>query len=71
MVGTDLPILVAPWVKPVLRKHPAHDESIQRLTGTGLLVMDPDAVTVRADDGLATFIWSEITSALRDLNGDT
>ncbi|GAA2788518.1 hypothetical protein GCM10010470_23930 [Saccharopolyspora taberi] len=46
-----------------LAQHPAFAESIQRLTGIGISVMDPDAVTVRADDGLATFVWAEIISA--------
>lgn len=71
MVGTDVPFLAVPCVKTVLRKHPAYDDSIERLTGMGVSVMDPDAVTVRADDGLATFVWSEITSALSDLSSPT
>ena len=68
MVGTDVPILAVPCVKTVLRKHPAYGESLQRLTSVGVSVMDSDAVTVRAEDGLATFVWPEVTSALNDLS---
>ncbi|MEB3368901.1 flavoprotein [Saccharopolyspora mangrovi] len=69
MLGADVPILAVPCVKSVLRKHPAYDESIRRLTGCGVSLLDPDAVTVRADDGLATFAWPQITAALSELNG--
>lgn len=68
MLGTDVPILVVPCVKSVLRKHPAYDESIQRLIDVGVTVLDTDTVTVRADDGLMTFVWAEITAALSDLS---
>jgi len=30
-------------------------------------MMDPDAVTVRSEDGLATFDWPQILSALDDV----
>jgi phosphopantothenoylcysteine synthetase/decarboxylase len=64
VLGTDLPIVAAPCVKPVLRKHPAYDESVGRLTCAGVSMMDPDAVTTRADDGLATFEWQRILMML-------
>ncbi|MCA1678452.1 MAG: flavoprotein [Actinobacteria bacterium] len=67
MLGTDVPILVAPCVKNELRRHPAYDESVARLTNAGVSVMDPDVVTVRAEDGLATFDWPQILSALDDV----
>jgi phosphopantothenoylcysteine synthetase/decarboxylase len=67
ILGTDVPILAVPCVNPVLRKHPAYDESVTRLTSTGVSMMDPDDVTTRADDGLATFSWSEILTALNAL----
>jgi hypothetical protein len=47
-----------------LRTHPAYDESVARLTRAGVCLMDPDAVTVRAEDGLATFDWPQILSTL-------
>ncbi|MBB5156082.1 hypothetical protein BJ970_003616 [Saccharopolyspora phatthalungensis] len=71
MIGTDVPIIAVPCVKSVLRKHPAYQESITRLTAIGVSMMKPDAVTTRADDGLATFIWSEIISVLSALNSPT
>jgi phosphopantothenoylcysteine synthetase/decarboxylase len=67
MLGTDVPILAAPCVKAVLRTHPAYDESVARLTRFGVSMMDPDAVTMRADDGLATFAWPQILSTLDDV----
>jgi phosphopantothenoylcysteine synthetase/decarboxylase len=67
ILGTDVPILAVPCVKPVLRKHPAYDESVTRLRRTGVSMMDPDAVTTRAADGLATFSWSEILTSLNVL----
>ncbi|MBE9372976.1 flavoprotein [Saccharopolyspora sp. HNM0983] len=69
MLGADVPVLTVPCVKTVLRKHPAYAESIRRLTGAGATVLNSDAVTVKAEDGLATFRWAEITSALHELTG--
>ena len=67
MLGSDVPIVAAPCVKAVLRTHPAYDESVARLTRAGVCLMDPDAVTVRAEDGLATFDWPQILSTLDDV----
>jgi phosphopantothenoylcysteine decarboxylase len=67
MLGTEVPIVAAPCVKAVLRTHPAYDESVARLTRAGVCLMDPDAVTVRAEDGLATFDWPLILSTLDDV----
>lgn len=67
MIGTDVAVLAVPCVKPVLRKHPAYNDSIARLTGIGVSIMDPDSVTARAGDGLATFVWAQIIAALNDL----
>jgi phosphopantothenoylcysteine decarboxylase len=66
MLGTGVPIIAAPCVKPVLRQHPAYPRSIARLTNAGVIVLDPDAVTICAEDGLATFDWPQITAALHD-----
>lgn len=67
MLGTDVPILAVPCVKAALRKHPAYNESIARLTSAGVSIMDPDAVTTRADDGLVTFTWPKIVHAINEL----
>lgn len=67
MLGTEVPILAAPCVKTELRRHPAYDESVARLTNAGVSMMDPDAVTIRAQDGLATFDWPQIVSTLDDV----
>ncbi|MGW4400397.1 flavoprotein [Amycolatopsis nivea] len=66
MLGAGVPIVVVPCVKAMLRRHPAYGASIARLANAGASIMDPDAVTVRADDGLATFDWPQIVTALRD-----
>lgn len=68
IVGTGVPVLAAPCAKAPLRKHPAYGASVQRLTGLGVSVVDPEAVTTRAGDGSVTFAWSTITSALNELN---
>ncbi|NKQ51969.1 hypothetical protein HFP15_03630 [Amycolatopsis sp. K13G38] len=46
---------------------PAYHDSITRLARSGVPIMDPDDVTTRADDGLATFEWSKIHAAIKDL----
>lgn len=66
MLGAGVPIIAAPCVKPVLRKHPAYTESIARLANTGVTLLDPDTITTRADDGLAAFDWPLILAALHD-----
>ncbi len=67
MLGTGIPVIAVPCVKAVLRKHPAYAPSISRLTEAGVTVLDPDAVTTRGDDGLATFNWPRINAALHEV----
>jgi phosphopantothenoylcysteine synthetase/decarboxylase len=71
MLGTGVPIVAAPCVKSVLRQHPAYQPSIARLRSAGVDVLDPDAITTRAADGLATFRWAQIAAALRDATRST
>lgn len=66
MLATGVPIIAAPCIKPTLRQHPAYPHSIAQLTAAGVIVLDPDAITTRADNGLATFDWPQISSALHD-----
>lgn len=66
MLGTGVPIVAAPCVKSVLRRHPAYGPSLARLRSAGVNVLDPDAITIRAADGLATFKWAHIAAALHD-----
>jgi len=66
MLGAEVPIVAAPCVKPVLRQHPAYADSISRLRNAGVVLLDPDAITRRAEDGLATFDWLQVIAALRD-----
>ncbi|OXM44132.1 flavoprotein [Amycolatopsis alba] len=65
MLGTDVPIVAAPCVKPALRRHPAYADSVTRLTEAGVTLLDPDTITTRVEDGLATFDWSYLISSLR------
>lgn len=69
ILGTGVPIVAAPCVKSVLRQHPAYEPSLLRLRSAGVNVLDPDAITIRAADGLATFKWEQIAAALRDATG--
>ncbi|WP_158851142.1 flavoprotein [Saccharothrix deserti] len=64
LLGAEIPIIAAPCVKALLRKHPAYADSVERLTQCGVVMLDPDAVTTRAEDGLATFDWTQILSAV-------
>lgn len=58
------PIVAAPCAKASLRAHPAYEPSIQVLAGAGVIVIDQDKVVERGSDGLATFQWQSILSAL-------
>ncbi|XVV02692.1 flavoprotein [Actinosynnema sp. CA-248983] len=69
LLSAELPILAAPCVKALLRAHPAYGESIARLTGAGVTVLDPDAITGRGPDGLAAFDWPLIAGELTRLTG--
>ncbi len=64
MLGADVPIIAVPCVKAVLRRHPAYQDSVERLRAAGVFLMDPGAVTTHGEDGLATFHWSQILSVL-------
>ncbi|MFD8496025.1 flavoprotein [Amycolatopsis sp. NPDC059657] len=65
MLGSDVPIIAAPCVKAALRKHPAYGESVATLGEAGVEMLDPDAVGFRADDGLMTLDWRQISEALK------
>ena len=64
LLCTEVPIVAAPCVKAVLREHPAYADSVARLTSAGVSMLDPDAVKARGEEGLATFDWAQILSAL-------
>ncbi|MFE9751402.1 flavoprotein [Saccharothrix saharensis] len=66
MISTDVPIIAAPCVKPLLRQHPAYATSIDTLTKAGVTMLDPDTVTTRTTDGLTTFHWAMISRVLTD-----
>jgi phosphopantothenoylcysteine synthetase/decarboxylase len=70
LLGADIPIIAAPCVKALLRKHPAYADSVKRLTQCGVVMLDPDAVTTRAENGLAAFDWAQILSAVAASTSD-
>lgn len=65
-LGLDLPVVAAPVVKAALRKHPAYDASVAMLQHAGVTIIDPDAVTIRRDDGTVTSDWAMILDRLED-----
>ncbi|WP_418155358.1 flavoprotein [Actinoalloteichus caeruleus] len=68
MLGVEVPVLAVPCVKASLREHPAYGGSVARLVGAGVVMVDPDSVTVRDEDGLMMFDWKRILSRLRRLH---
>lgn len=64
-LGFGVPIVAAPCVKATLRKHPAYDRSVRLLSAHGVVFLEPDEITYRASDGLATFRWDHLLSAVR------
>ncbi|MGH2941381.1 MAG: flavoprotein [Solirubrobacteraceae bacterium] len=66
LLCTDVPIVAAPCVKATLREHPAYRDSVTRLAQAGVFMLDPDKVKASTGDGLATFDWAQILSALDD-----
>ncbi|MDQ2584058.1 flavoprotein [Saccharothrix yanglingensis] len=67
LLATDVPILVVPCVKQLLRDHPAYTASVAALTAMHVAFMDPDQVTTRSPDGLATFHREQITTTFARL----
>jgi phosphopantothenoylcysteine synthetase/decarboxylase len=67
LLGVDIPTIAAPCIKSALQQHPAYSDSTRRLTECGVTVMNPELITTRDDDGLATFEWARI---LQEINTD-
>jgi phosphopantothenoylcysteine synthetase/decarboxylase len=65
LLGVDIPMIAAPRMKSALRRHPAYIDSTRRLTECGVTVMDPEFITTRDDDGLASFEWARILQEIR------
>ncbi|WP_425286482.1 flavoprotein [Actinopolyspora xinjiangensis] len=58
LLVSGVPTTAAPCVKPVLRQHPAYPANVRLLAEAGIRLLDPDALTSRGTDGLATFDWN-------------
>ncbi|MGJ7908207.1 flavoprotein [Actinopolyspora sp. H202] len=58
LLVSGVPTTAAPCVKPVLRRHPAYPASTRSLAEAGVRLLDPDTLTSRGGDGLATFDWN-------------
>ena len=52
LLGAGIRVIAAPCIKSTLRRH--------RLSKCGVTVMDPEVITNRDDEGLATFEWTRI-----------
>ena len=59
-IGLRLPVIVAPYVKPVLAAHPAFGESLARLARWGVRVLPNEAIRT----GSTRFDWSPVVAAL-------
>lgn len=70
LLGADVPIVAAPCVKELLRRHPAHEASIKLLSDAGVRFVDPDAVTYQGENGLAAFDWQAVLRAFEQAAGD-
>lgn len=66
-IGLGLPVLAAPVIKAALRTHPAYSASIATLRSANAHIMDPDAVTIRREDGTVTADWRAIARNLDQL----
>ncbi|GAA2685822.1 MULTISPECIES: flavoprotein [Actinosynnema] len=69
LLCAEAPIIAAPCAKASLREHPAYADSVERLSRNGVVVLDPEAITLRTDSGLATFDWARIVSAVVAVTG--
>lgn len=52
-IGLGVPVVAAPVISDVLRKHPAYDASSRALIGTGVRLLNPDS-----------FDWSAVAASL-------
>ena len=56
-LGLGLPITVAPCIKSALRRHPAYQSNVDRLTESGVQILDPDRIATRTESGGVTLDW--------------
>ncbi|ORT47656.1 flavoprotein [Frankia sp. KB5] len=74
-IGLDLPVVVAPYVKPTLAAHPAFTRALHDLAAYGFTVLGTNAI--QPCDGMAGFAWQPVLDALphsaqrRDADVDT
>jgi phosphopantothenoylcysteine synthetase/decarboxylase len=66
MLSTDVPTIIVPCAKALLRNHPAYIHSVRTLADMGATVVDPEKVTRKNSDGLATFDWAQVRKALHE-----
>lgn len=56
-LGFGSPIIAAPCIKGLLRRHPAYQRSIDGLRSAGVTVLDPDKVVVSTAAGPPALDW--------------
>lgn len=62
-LGAGLPMIVSPYAKPALTRHPAYQASIQTLSSLGVHFTEAEALKPEHEGG--PFRWEVITEALR------
>ncbi|WP_447002390.1 flavoprotein [Saccharothrix isguenensis] len=67
LLAADIPTLVVPCVKELLRSHPAYQTSIKTLADACVTMMNPNDVITRTSDGLASFHWKAIVSKFEEV----
>lgn len=65
LLGEGLPIVAAPCVKAVLRRHPAYAASCKRLTKCGVTFLDQDDTVVCDVAGNANLDWNKVVMSLK------
>lgn len=68
LLGEELPIVVAPCAKAVLRTHPAYAASCKRLAECGVTLLDQHDTIVRDAAGSANLDWFKVVSALEPID---
>jgi phosphopantothenoylcysteine synthetase/decarboxylase len=64
-IGLDLPVVVAPYVKPTLAAHPAFARALRDLAGYGFTVLGTNAIAPA--NGTSSVTWHPVLDALSTL----
>ena len=59
-LGSPVPIRAVTCIKESLTLHPAYANSVRLLQASGVNFIDPEPMTIRAEDGMLNFIWDQL-----------